>query len=82
MAINYQDEGPDCASESSVNDEQTKNDQMMAALKCRLEKQAREGREAQSEHERVVSSLRAKILVDARDKDDLRMRLHETNKRL
>ena len=82
MAINYQDEGPDCASESSVNDGQAENDQMMAALKCRLEKQAREGREAQSEHERVVSSLRAKILVDACDKDDLRTRLHETNERL
>jgi chromosome segregation ATPase len=82
VAINYQDEGPDCASESSVNDGQAENDQMMAALKCRLEKQAREGREAQSEHEGVVSSLRAKILVDARDKDDLRTRLHETNKRL
>ena len=55
---------------------------MMAALKCRLEKQAREGFEAQSEHERVVNSLKAKILADARDKDDLRARLHDTNERL
>jgi chromosome segregation ATPase len=82
VAIDYQDDGPDCPSESPVNDGQPENDQMMAALKCRLEEQAREGREAQSEHERVVSSLKAKILNGVRDKDDLRTRLHETNERL
>lgn len=50
MALESQDDEPDCGSESSVNDGPTENESIMAALRCGLEKQAQEGRQSQFEH--------------------------------